>query len=40
VLEDDLKQCVIAAASLAYHLATRDAMVPRFTGETMPQPGK
>jgi len=40
VLEDDLKQCVIAAASLAYHLATRDEMVPRFTGETMPKSGK
>ncbi len=40
VLEGDLKQCVIAAASLAYHLAMRDERVPRFTGETMPKPGK
>jgi carboxypeptidase Q len=37
VLEEDLRQCVIVIASLVYHLAMRDAMLPRFPGDSMPQ---
>jgi len=40
VLEGDLKQCVIVVASLAYHLAMRDEMLPRFLGDSMPAPEK
>jgi hypothetical protein len=40
VLETDLKQCAIVIASLAYHLAMREEMLPRFTAEAMPKPGK
>jgi carboxypeptidase Q len=40
VLEGDLKQCAIVIASLAYHLAMRDAMLPRFPDDSMPPPGK
>jgi Zn-dependent M28 family amino/carboxypeptidase len=36
VLEDDLKQCAIVAASAAYHLAMREEMLPRFSPEEMP----
>jgi hypothetical protein len=39
-LEGDLKQCVIVVASVAYHLAMREEMLPRFTDETMPKQGK
>jgi hypothetical protein len=38
VLEKDLKQCVIVIASAIYHLAMREEMLPRFTGDTMPPP--
>ena len=40
VLEEDLKQCVIVIASLVYHLAMRDEMLPRFPGDSMPPPEK
>jgi len=40
VLEGDVKQCVIVAASLAYHLAMREEMLPRFNAESMPAPAK
>jgi carboxypeptidase Q len=40
VLEEDLKQCVVVVASLAYHLAMRDEMLPRFAGDSMPAPAK
>ena len=40
VLEGDLKQCVIVVASLAYHLAMRDEMLPRFGADKMPGQGK
>jgi Zn-dependent M28 family amino/carboxypeptidase len=40
VLEGDLKQCVIVIASLVYHLAMRDEMLPRFPGDSMPPPEK
>jgi Zn-dependent M28 family amino/carboxypeptidase len=39
-LEGDLKQCAAVVASLAYHLAMREEMLPRFTGEAMPKQGK
>ncbi|MBN1569962.1 MAG: M20/M25/M40 family metallo-hydrolase [Acidobacteria bacterium] len=38
ILEGDLKQCVIVVASLAYHLAMRDEMLPRFPADSMPPP--
>lgn len=40
VLEEDLKPCAILVASLAYHLAAREEMVPRFAGDAMPQQDK
>jgi Zn-dependent M28 family amino/carboxypeptidase len=40
VLEGDLKQSAIVAASAVYHLAMREEMLPRFTAETMPAPEK
>lgn len=40
VLEGDLKQCVIVAASLAYHLAMREDPLPRFNADTMPSQEK
>jgi carboxypeptidase Q len=40
ILEGDLRQCVIVVASLAYHLAMRDEMLPRFAGDSMPAPAK
>lgn len=40
ILEGDLKQCVIVVASLAYHLAMRAEMLPRFPGGSMPAPAK
>lgn len=40
VLEGDLKQCVMVVASLAYHLAMRDEMLPRFSADSMPPPEK
>ena len=36
VLEGDLKQCAIVVASLVYHLAIRDDMLPRFDRASMP----
>ncbi len=38
VLEDDLKQCATVVASLAYHLAMREEILPRFPADSMPQP--
>ena len=40
VLEEDLKQCVIVVSSLAYHLAAREEVLPRFPDNAMPAPGK
>ncbi len=40
VLEGDLRQCVIVVASLAYHLAMREEMLPRFGPDSMPGPVK
>jgi carboxypeptidase Q len=38
VLEGDLKQCAIVVASLVYHLATRDEVLPRYERDAMPPP--
>ncbi len=38
VLEKDLRQCVIVIASIVYHLAMREEMLPRLTGDSMPPP--
>ena len=38
IVEDDVKAAAIVVAAAAYHLATRDAMLPRFTRERMPPP--
>ncbi|HSW40071.1 MAG TPA: M20/M25/M40 family metallo-hydrolase [Acidobacteriota bacterium] len=40
ISEEDLKQCAIVVASLAWHLATRDELLPRFTENDMPPPEK
>jgi carboxypeptidase Q len=40
VLEPDLKQCAIVAASVVYHLSMRDDPLPRFSKEAMPSPEK
>ena len=40
VVEDDVKKSAIVIAAAVYHLAMRDAMLPRFTKEEMPsRPG-
>jgi hypothetical protein len=39
-LEADLKQCAIVVASLVYHLAMREQMLPRFPAEALPKAGK
>jgi carboxypeptidase Q len=36
VVEQDLKQAAISIASVVYHLANRDAPLPRFSQESMP----
>ncbi len=36
VIEADVKQSAITIASVLYHLAMRDDMLPRFSAETMP----
>jgi carboxypeptidase Q len=36
VIEEDVKQSAITIASVLYHLAMRDDMLPRFSAETMP----
>src|SRR6185503_19738788 len=38
--EEDAKKSAIAVAAAVYHLAMRDAMLPRFTSETMPAPAR
>lgn len=38
ILEEDLRQCTIVIASLVYHLAMRQEMLPRFTRSEMPLP--
>jgi hypothetical protein len=37
IIEADAKQSAMAIASVLYHLAMRDEMLPRFTAEGMPQ---
>jgi Zn-dependent M28 family amino/carboxypeptidase len=36
VVEQDVKRSAVAIASAVYHLAMRDELLPRFTGESMP----
>jgi hypothetical protein len=36
IIEDDAKKSAIAIAAAVYHLAMRDALLPRFTKEQMP----
>jgi carboxypeptidase Q len=36
IVEEDVKRSAAAIASAVYHLAMRDALLPRFTKETMP----
>jgi carboxypeptidase Q len=36
IIEDDVRAGAVVIASVAYHLAMRDAMLPRFTKEEMP----
>jgi hypothetical protein len=38
IIEDDVKKSATAIASALYHLAMRDALLPRFTREAMPAP--
>jgi hypothetical protein len=41
IVEDDVKKSAIVIAAAVYHLAMRDEMLPRFTGEEMPRrPGQ
>jgi len=39
-LEADLKQCAIVVAATAYHLAMREDLLPRLSGDSMPPPEK
>ena len=38
ILPDDVKRNAVITASVIYHLATRDELLPRFTKEQMPPP--
>jgi carboxypeptidase Q len=38
ILPDDVMKNAVVTASLVYHLAMRDELLPRFTKETMPAP--
>jgi hypothetical protein len=38
IVEDDVKKSAIVVASAVYHLAMRDELLPRFTGDEMPRP--
>jgi hypothetical protein len=37
IVEEDVRKSAIAIASTVYHLATRDALLPRFSGDDMPR---
>jgi hypothetical protein len=37
IVEDDVKKSAIVVASAVYHLAMRDELLPRFTGDEMPR---
>jgi len=37
IVEDDVRKTAIVVASAVYHLAMRDALLPRFTSEEMPR---
>ena len=38
VIEADVKKSAATIASIVYHLATRDALLPRFAAGEMPEP--
>ncbi|MDQ1590267.1 MAG: carboxypeptidase [Pyrinomonadaceae bacterium] len=38
IVESDVRSAAIVVAAAVYHLATRDAMLPRFTKDKMPAP--
>jgi carboxypeptidase Q len=38
ILEDDVKKAAVVVATAVYELATRDALLPRFSKEEMPKP--
>ncbi|MFH1572518.1 MAG: M28 family peptidase, partial [Acidobacteriota bacterium] len=38
VIEDDLRKSAIVVASVVYHLAMREEMLPRFSKDKMPPP--
>jgi carboxypeptidase Q len=38
IIEDDVKKSAVAIAAAVYHLAMRDAMLPRFAKDKMPPP--
>ena len=38
VIEEDVKQSAVVIASVLYHLAMRDELLPRFDKATMPAP--
>ena len=40
IVEEDVTRAAIAVAGAVYHVAMRDAMLPRFGKEEMPQPLK
>jgi hypothetical protein len=37
IVEDDVKQSAIVIASMVYHVAMRDEVLPRFSKEEMPR---
>jgi Zn-dependent M28 family amino/carboxypeptidase len=38
IVDTDVKQAAVVIASVVYHLAMRDEMLPRFSAEDMPAP--
>jgi len=38
IVWDDVRKAAVVTASVVYHLATRDELVPRFSPESMPAP--
>jgi Zn-dependent M28 family amino/carboxypeptidase len=39
LVEDDLRQAAVVMAATVYHVAMRDALLPRFAPEHLPAPG-
>lgn len=38
IIEDDVKKAAVVVATVVYHLAMRDGLLPRFKAEEMPKP--